>query len=59
MNLSENEQKIVDQISAITDKPHVSNDEIQEAKRLINTLPDEIAGMYDEALFLIENDETR
>lgn len=59
MKLSESEQKIVDQISAITNKPHVSNDEILEAKRLINTLPDEIAGMYDEALFLIENDETR
>lgn len=59
MKLSESEQKIVDQISAITNKPHVTNDEILEAKRLINTLPDEIAGMYDETLFLIENDETR
>jgi hypothetical protein len=59
MQLSEREIEIVDQISAITNKPQVTNDEILEAKRLINTLPDEIAGMYDEALFLIENDETR
>ena len=59
MKLNDNEIEIIDKISAITNQPYVSDEEIQEAKRLINTLPDTIRVMYDEALFLIENDETR
>ena len=59
MQLSDNEIEIIDKISAITNQPYVSDEEIQEAKRLIDTLPDQIRVMYDEALFLIENDETR
>jgi hypothetical protein len=59
MKLNDNEIEIIDKISAITNQPYVSDEEIQEAKRLINTLPDQIRVMYDEALFLIENDETR
>lgn len=59
MQLNDNEIEIIDKISAITNQPYVSDEEIQEAKRLINTLPDAIRVMYDEALFLIENDETR
>ncbi len=59
MKLSDNEIEIIDKISAITNQPYVSDEEIQEAKRLIDTLPDQIRVMYDEALFLIENDETR
>ena len=59
MKLSENEQKIVDQISEITSKQSVGPEDIIEAKRLINTLPDEIARMYDEAFFLIDDDKTQ
>ena len=59
MKLSDNEIEIIDKISAITNQPYVCDEEIQEAKRLIDTLPDQIRVMYDEALFLIENDETR
>jgi hypothetical protein len=59
MQLNDNEIEIIDKISAITNQPYVSDEEIQEAKRLINTLPEDIRVMYDEALFLIENDETR
>lgn len=58
MRLTDKEMEIVDKISAITNKKHVSNEDIQEAKRLINTLPDHLAGMYDEAFFLIEQDQT-
>ena len=59
MNLSDREQQIVDEISAITSKTNVRPEDIIEAKRLINTLPDEIARMYDEAFFLIDDDKTQ
>jgi len=59
MQLTEREIEIVDQISAITSKQSVGPEDINEAKRLINTLPDEIARMYDEAFFLIDDDKTQ
>jgi len=59
MQLTDHEIETVDKISAITNQDYVSPEDIIEAKRLINTLPDEIARMYDEAFFLIDDDKTQ
>lgn len=51
--------EIADQVSEVLNQEQVTADDIRKVRDLLAELPDEIVALYEEALFLVENDETR
>jgi len=51
--------EIWDRITALTNKPNLSDDDIAQIRELATELPAVMADQLEEGLFLIEADKTR
>lgn len=53
------ELEIADQVSEILNQDEVTAEDISKVRQLLESLPDEIVALYEEALFLVENEQVR
>lgn len=59
MDLTEEQMAIADQVSEVLNQAEVTDEDIRRVRELIKPLPARMRAMYEEGLFLVENDETR